>query len=97
MGEFPSKGIGKIVMGLLRMIFWRLMSYLNEDFFFFYEFAVADHISLTVREKGRFLGHCLRKKQELGGTRFKNYRLAYYSNVCLGHLQYVASLVKTQT
>ncbi len=27
------------------------------DIIFFYEFAVAVHISLTVREKGRFLGH----------------------------------------
>ncbi len=42
------------------------------DIIFFYEFAVAAHISLTVREKGRFWGHCLGKKQELGGTRFIN-------------------------
>jgi hypothetical protein len=28
------------------------------DIIFFYKFAVADHILLTVREKGRFLGHC---------------------------------------
>jgi hypothetical protein len=32
---------------------------------FLNEFAVADHISLTVREKGRFLGHCLRKNKSL--------------------------------
>jgi hypothetical protein len=45
---------------LLRMIFWRLMPLLET---FFYEFAVADHILLTAREKGRFFGPLLKKKK----------------------------------
>ncbi len=52
----------------------------------FYEFAVADHISLTVREKGRFLGLCLRKNKSLMAPG-SQIRLANFTNVCLGRLQ----------
>jgi hypothetical protein len=52
---------------------------------FFDEFAVANHIPLTVRKRGRFWPP-LKKKQELGGSRFIN-RLAYFTNICLGRLE----------
>jgi hypothetical protein len=50
---------------------------------FFYEFAVADHISLPVREKERFFfGPLLKKKQELGGTsRFINKACILYKRL----------------
>jgi hypothetical protein len=35
------------------------------DIIFFNEFTVVDHNSLTVREKGSFLGHCLRINKSL--------------------------------
>jgi hypothetical protein len=48
----------------------------------FYEFAVADHISLTVKEKGRFFfGPLLKKKQELGGTGFINKACILYKRL----------------
>ncbi len=61
MGEFPSKERWQNCYGTVEVHFVEFDAKIGD---IFYEFTVADHISLTVREKGRFLGHYLRKKKQ---------------------------------
>jgi hypothetical protein len=49
--------MGRIVMGTLLLDDFLEIDAITEDIIF-YGFAVADHILHSVREKGRFLGHC---------------------------------------
>jgi hypothetical protein len=58
MGEFPSKEHWQNCYGAVEDDFLEIDAIIVD--IIFYEFAVADHSSLTVREKGRFLGHCFK-------------------------------------
>ncbi len=53
MGELHSKEHWQYCYGTVEDDFLEIDAIIG-DTWFFYEFAVADYISLTVREKGRF-------------------------------------------
>jgi hypothetical protein len=63
MGEFPSKEHWQNCYGTVEDDLLEIDAIIGE--IIFYEFAVAGHISLTVREKGRFLGHCLKQYKSM--------------------------------
>jgi hypothetical protein len=63
MGEFPSKEHWQNCYGNVEDGFLEIDAIIGD--IIFYEFAVADHISHTVWEKGHFLGHCLRQNKRL--------------------------------
>jgi hypothetical protein len=65
MGDFPSKEQWQNCYGTVENDFQEIDAIIGDMYNFFFDFAVADHISLTVREKGRFLGHSLRKNKSL--------------------------------
>jgi hypothetical protein len=75
MGEFTSKEHWQNFYGTVEDDFLEIDAIIENIVIFFSYFAVADHISLTVREKGSrkgVFGPLLKKKQELGGARFIN-------------------------
>jgi hypothetical protein len=55
MGEFPSKDHRQNCYGTVEDDFLEIDAIIGD--IIFYEFAVADYISLTQREKGHILGH----------------------------------------
>ncbi len=63
MGEFPSKEHWQNCYGTVEDDVLEIAAIIGD--IIFYELAVADHISLTAREKGLFLGHCLRNNKSL--------------------------------
>ncbi len=65
MEEFPSKEHWQNCYGTVKDDLLEIDARIGDIIFFFFEFAVADHILLPVREKERFLGHCLRKNRSL--------------------------------
>jgi hypothetical protein len=79
MGEFPSKEHWQNCYGTVEDDFLEIDAIIGD--FLFYEFAVADHLSLTVRKKGRFFGPLLKKKQEFGGTSFINKACIVYKDL----------------
>ncbi len=85
MGDFPSKENWQNCYGTVDDDFLEIDAIIG-DIIFLNEFAVSDHISLTVREKRRFLGHCLRKNKSLVAPG-SLIRLANITNFCLGRLQ----------
>ncbi len=60
MGEFHSKEHWQNFYGTVEDDFLELDAIIGD---IFYEFAIAGHIPLTVREKGRFSGQCLRENK----------------------------------
>jgi hypothetical protein len=72
----------------------KLMAYLETSFLY----GFPDHILHPVREKTPFLGPLLKKKRELGGTRFINKACILYKRLLgtSGMVQ-VQSKVKTET
>ncbi len=64
MGEFPSKEQRQNCYGTVEDDFREIDAIIRDIIFLLYQFGVADHISLAVRERA-FLGPLLKKNKSL--------------------------------